>query len=292
MKNAIEAAEFKFKCANYHYHQSIQAFNEITEETSHIFISEFCAMMEELHSAIQIADSCASKQSPADVIVFKKSLRDFEIAEVEYMEQFLKANRKGNVFEFTDEKTIHIIPIPRRTQRGNYEKRNVVNYIKEVMDFAEGIINVSMQIYKKSTIHFDQSWRIQDMNRASILCKECECPITAILGHVGNLNEISLKEKEPFIPQRNYVYGHELIKADLLPWGGVNEISEDEIIVPIETLCFDVKKEAASGCCGPDSSEFNIYCKNGHTVGKEAADCWMPHFIRFPLSRVIRNEVL
>lgn len=292
MKNAIEAAEFKLKCAKYHYHQSTEAIHELNEDNNHIVISEFCAMMEVLQSAIQIADSCAYKQSPVDVTTFKKSLNEFEIAELEYIEQFLKANRKGNIFEFTDEKTLQIIPLPKRTQRGNYEKRNVVNYSKEVINFAENIIIDTIQIYKESTSHFDQTWRTLDINRASYLCKECGSPVTGILGHIGNLNEISLKEKEPFISTGSYVYGRELIQAKLLPWGGVNEISEDEIIVPIETLSFDVKKEAATGCCGPDSSEFNIYCKNGHAIGKEAADCWMPHFIRFPLSSVIRNEVI
>ncbi|MBE4906454.1 hypothetical protein IMZ08_00090 [Bacillus luteolus] len=292
MNNVIEAVEFKFKCAKYHYQQSLKVMLELKEENIHIFISEFCGMMESLHSAIEIANACTYKQSPADAIAFRKSLKAIEIAELEYLEQFLKANRKGNVFEFLDEKTIQIIPIPKKTQMGNYEMRNVETYIKEIMECAERVIYEFIHIYSKSTIHFDQSWRILDMNRASILCKECGGVVTSILGHIGNLNEISLKEKAHLLPQRSYVYGHELIQADLLPWGGANEISENEIIVPIETLSFDVKKEGATGCCGPDSSEFNIYCINGHAVGKEAADCWMPHFIRFPLSRVIRNEVL
>jgi len=38
-----------------------------------------------------------------------------------------------------------------------------------------------------------------------------------------------------------------------------------------------------SGCCGPDGSLGpNLLCANGHEVGIEHADCWMPHFVALP----------
>lgn len=290
MRNVIEMVEFKLKCARYHFNQSMEASRKLNEENTYIFIAEFCAMMEVIQSGILIANFCAYNQSAIDARSFKRSLPESEIAELDYIEQFLEENRKGNVFEVTDNKEIQIISLAKRKQIGTYAKRSVRIYIKEAMAFAEKIINEFMKICKKSTSYFDQSWRDIDMNRASFLCKECGWPITKLLSHIGNLSNISLKEKEPFISRRSYVYGHELIRADMLPWGGVNEITENEIIVPIDALYFDAKKESAPGCCGPDSSEFNIYCKNGHVVGKEAADCWMPHFARLPFDKVTRNE--
>lgn len=249
------------------------ASRELNRENTLIFITEFCAMMEVIQSGIWIASSCAYKQSEVDARTFQKSLKESENEELDYIEQFLKANRTSNVFEITDSNEIQIIPIPKRKQMGSYSKRNVLNYIKEAMTFAENIINEFMKIYKKSTSHFDQSWRTIDMNRASFLCKECGCLVTKLIGHIGNLSEISTKEKEPFLSHRSYVYGHELIRVDLLPWVGINEITENEIIVAVNTLYFDVKKEAAPGCCGPDSSEFNIYCRNGHVVGPRERSC-------------------
>ncbi len=291
MRNIIETYEFKLKCAKYHYNQSLEASRNLTKDNIHIFISEFCAMMIVLESCIEIARSCAYKQSTVDVKHFEKSLKEADEDELHYIEQFLVANRKGNVFKIIDNKEIQIIPIPRKHESGAYEKRNVVNYMRQVMIFAENLINEYMQIYTKSASHFDQSWRTIDMYEAIFLCKECGSSVTHLLRHIGNLSDISLEVKEPFISSRwNYVYGHELIRAALLPWHGVDEVTENEIIVSIEALDYDVKKEPALGCCGPDSSEFNIYCRNGHAVGKEAADCWMPHFIRLPLDKVTRDE--
>lgn len=290
MRNIIETVEFKLKCAKYHFQQALDASSKLNEENIHIFISEFCAMMEVLQSGIQVASLCAFKQSAIDVRNFRKTLKECEIDELDYMEQFLKANRTGNVFDISDDKEVIIIPIAKRKQMGSFPKRRVVSYIKDAMRFSEEIISEFMKIYTRSAIHFDQSWRTIDINRSSFLCKKCGWPVTKLLGHIGNLSEIKMKENEPFIARRSYVYGHELIRADLLPWGGANEITEDEIIIPTETLYFDAKKESAPGCCGPDASHFNIFCKNGHAVGKEAADCWMPHFIRLPLDKVTRNE--
>ncbi|OEH94392.1 hypothetical protein [Bacillus solimangrovi] len=289
MKNVIEAVEFKLKSAKYHYHQSLEASSQLNKENIHIFISEFCAMMEVLQSGIEIASSCALKQSAVDVRTFEKSMNKEDNDKLKYIKQFLNANQKGNVFEISDNEEVQIIPIPKRNKLELFEKRNVLKYMNDTMTLSEKIINDYMEIYEKSATHFDQSWRTIDVNRTSFLCKECGKFVTKILNHVGNLSDLSLKDGEPFISRREYVYGHELIRADILP---VSTITEDEVIVPINMLYFDAKKEPAIGCCGPDASTFNIYCRNGHAVGMEAADCWMPHFVRIPLDKVTRREVI
>ncbi|WP_102346232.1 hypothetical protein [Bacillus sp. Marseille-P3661] len=292
MRDVIGTIEFKIKCANYHFNQAIELESQLNKENIHIFISEFCGMMEMLQSSIDIASSCAYKQSAVEMRTFNNLLKESQISELEYIEQFLKANRTGNVFNVIDHKEVQIISIAKRKQQGFYDQRNVAVYMQQVKKMAENMVNEFMKIYTKSVSHYDSSWRTIDSYCSAFVCKECGWPVTKLLGHLGNLSELSLKEKEPLITNRNYVYGHELIRANLLPWGGDTEISENEVIIPIGSLYFDVKKESAPGCCGPDSSEFNIYCKNGHAVGKEAADCWMPHFIRLPFDKVNRNELI
>jgi hypothetical protein len=32
------------------------------------------------------------------------------------------------------------------------------------------------------------------------------------------------------------------------------------------------------GCCGTSAKGPHIFCPNGHGVGTERTDCWMPHF--------------
>lgn len=289
MKNFIETIQFKIKCAEYHYQQASNYIQNPDQDTIHRGISEFCAMMDILNSGIYIAKKCAYRQSTVEAKAFMKSLDPNVEYELQYIEQFLKANRNAFVFEITDDFDIFIQSMPKKHESDTYPKRKLQSYMLEVKPFAEQIIQQFLDIYQESSAHFDQSWRIVDMNSAYYSCQTCGAHVTEILFHVGNLSDISLKEKEQLLPRRKYVYGYELHKADLLP---LFEVAEDEILIPHDGLESGVKKEPASGCCGSDSSKFNVFCKNDHPIGKEAADCWMPHFIRIPMDKVKKNEVI
>ena len=49
--------------------------------------------------------------------------------------------------------------------------------------------------------------------------------------------------------------------------------------------------QRSQGCCGRDGSEgMNIVCSNGHEIGTECSDCWMPHYAHIPQDRVERDE--
>lgn len=292
MQNIIDTLEFKIKCLDYHYNKAVSLSQDLTENNYYKYISEFCSLMELLSSCLQISFDYAQKQSAVDVKAYKKAIGEQVFNELYYIQQFVEANRKENIFDVSDKLNIYIKSIPKRREKNTYEQRNILEYMKEVKLLGDRVMKDLKDIYTKGASHYDQSWREIEINRASFLCKECNYPVTKILKHIGNLREMSLKETERFVPRFNYVYGHELISAELLPWGGANEIKKNEVIVPIDNLYFDIRKESAPGCCGPDSSIYNVFCKNGHPVGKEAADCWMPHFIRFPLSKVVRSEVL
>ena len=42
------------------------------------------------------------------------------------------------------------------------------------------------------------------------------------------------------------------------------------------------ERKRRNGCCGMDGCDgMNTICSNGHEVGTERSDCWMPHSITF-----------
>jgi hypothetical protein len=292
VKSYLEALQFKKISLDYYRKRAEEAKQKMNLKNIHIFISEFCSMMEAVNSCIHISRDLAYKQSPVELRWFYKSLDEITLVELNFIEQFVIANRVNNVFTVTDNLDIKIKPIPKQRERGYFEEREVVSYMSDIVLLSEKIINELMNIYYEGSGHYDQSWRDIDVNRASYSCTECGAMITDLLSHLGNLSSISLKEKESYLPKRTYVYGHEIIKAELYPWRGVNEISEDELIIPNDGLYMDIIKEPAIGCCGSNSSTLNVFCRNGHPVGSEAADCYMPHFIRMPLSKIKRYEII
>jgi hypothetical protein len=292
MKNYLEILEFKRKSADYHYSQAKKIFQNPNKVELYHGISEFCAMMEVINSTIELAYKCAHQQGPVETKAFYTPLDEILINELSYIKQFVKANRENYIFEIDDPHDIYIQAIPKRIESTMYNKRKLVPYLSEVKELSDTIIQKFINIYEISSASFDQSWRTIEPYRTSFLCQTCGASVTQLLSHLGNLNDLSIEDKEPFLPRFTYVYGHEVIRADFLPWCGVDEVQEDEILIPIDSLYYDVKKEPAPGCCGPDSSTFNIFCRNGHEIGKEAADCWMPHFIKIPNTKVRKNEIL
>ncbi|SDE07306.1 hypothetical protein SAMN02799630_04652 [Paenibacillus sp. UNCCL117] len=292
MNRHLSILQFKQACADYHYSQAQAALKNLAAGQAHILIAEFSAMLEVLHTGIHLARVSAYKQSTVDVKAYMNSLDAATLEELRYLEQLVQANRIDHLFDISDALDITIQPIQKRNERGSYEARSLIPYMSEVKQFADGLIQAMVNIYTSSSAHYDQSWRTVDLHRASYYCRVCGAPVTKIMSHLGNLSGISLKEKESYLPRATYVYGHEVIKAELLPWNGSNEITEDELVISIDSLGRDVRKDPAPGCCGPDSSVLNVFCREGHPIGREAADCYMPHCIRLPLTHVQRLETL
>ena len=45
----------------------------------------------------------------------------------------------------------------------------------------------------------------------------------------------------------------------------------------------------SNGCCGQDGLDgLNTVCANGHEIGTEKSDCWMPHALLLDPARVAR----
>ncbi len=53
----------------------------------------------------------------------------------------------------------------------------------------------------------------------------------------------------------------------------------------------NVKPPKGNGCCGQDGLDgLNTECMNGHKVGVEKSDCWMPHCFIFDSKKVTVKE--
>jgi hypothetical protein len=278
--------------ADYHFTQASDYFKNPQLDTIHQGISDFCAMIETIESSLNIARDCAAMQSTLETKIYIESLKDHERNELHYIEQFIKANKKKQVFNFIQLNDIEISAIPNKHELKPFPERKLLPYIQEVKKFTDLMIEDLLRIYKGSTVRFDQSWRNIDLFRGSFVCIKCGSIVTKILKHIDSLSKISLREKDSLLPNFTYVYGSEVIKAGLLPWKGENEVLEDEILIPASSLKMDVRVEAATGCCGSDSSVTNVFCRNGHPIGKKASDCWMPHFIRLTMIHVKKVEIL
>ncbi|WP_372813906.1 hypothetical protein [Paenibacillus sp.] len=294
MQNRIKTLEFKRKYLEFHYSQAANAANALTPDCFHVCVSEFAAMMEVMYTCIEIARSCVFDNNAVDFKAYLKSMDDEVKAELLYIQQWVEANRVDHLIHLRETPELHAVikPLPKRHETGYYQQRELVPYMMKVKGLAEQVISDLMDLYRQDHISFDQSWRTVDVYRSSLACKACGTQVTRTLRHLGDLREISLKEKESYVPRFSYVYGHEIIRADLLPYQGANEITDAELIVHIESLDTTTIRKTAGGCCGPDASVFNIFCKNGHPIGKEGSDCWMPHFIRIPLQGIKKHDLI
>lgn len=287
INNYVKLIRFKMQSSQYQYEQACQALQSLNGNTVHVAISEFCAMMETISSSIYLAQSCAYKQSAVEFNAFIATLDHLIMDELKYVDQFVRANRVNDLFTILDDFNIEIKPIIMKNKMEYYEARSLSPYMEKVKLLSEAIVKQFLSIYEESSAFYDQSWRTVDMHRSSFCCKSCGALITTILSHIGNLSSISLIENESYLPRLTYVYGYEVIRAELFPGCGADELIEDEIIIPVEGLYMNIKKQLAH-----DSTEFTIYCINGHQIGREVADGHAPHMVRLPKDRIHRKEIV
>lgn len=101
-------------------------------------------MMEAINSCIHISRDLEYKQSLVELRWFYKPLDEITVAELNFIEQFVIANRVNNVFTITDNLDIKIkpTPIPKQRERGYFEEREVVSYMSDVV--SDKIITIDI----------------------------------------------------------------------------------------------------------------------------------------------------
>jgi hypothetical protein len=107
--------------------------------------------------------------------------------------------------------------------------------------------------------------------RTSFECSVCRVVITRALTLLPNDHPICLEDRKPAIPEGYFA------PVNFDDWA----VSGTAAVVNLNDLVGtkhppDVQR--LNGCCGLDGLDGpNLICPNGHEVGTEKSDCWMPH---------------
>jgi uncharacterized protein (TIGR02996 family) len=104
-------------------------------------------------------------------------------------------------------------------------------------------------------------------------CAACRLPLTAPLWPLADDLWLSGSDGTALVPAGYYW------PSDGTVWGG----TEGHYCVNLSDLR-NVRPHPEpgrrNGCCGVDGCDgVNTVCGNGHEVGTECSDCWMPHFL-------------
>lgn len=113
-------------------------------------------------------------------------------------------------------------------------------------------------------------------------CAMCNVPLTKPLMLLEDLSQLSEKDGQPRIPAGFYYVDN-----------GIDYVwAKDKYSVNLKDLINTLNHPDSSrlhGCCGLDGGEINTICFNGHEIGTEHSDCWMPHCLVFESNAVRLN---
>ena len=119
----------------------------------------------------------------------------------------------------------------------------------------------------------------------NLRCAKCHTVISKEIAELLDPSRLSLADGEPHLPEgffRITTPGDDVIRGD------------HEFILNLRDLVHTAHHTDARrshGCCGRDGMDgMNIVCSNGHEIGTECSDCWMPHYAHFPQEKVERVE--
>lgn len=126
------------------------------------------------------------------------------------------------------------------------------------------------------------------------LCSMCCIDITYPVMHLKDFSKLFNESKENFLPRGYFAYGHEIRVRGQLPFHSNiegHEIADEDVIFNIDDVFNVADTNKISGCCGSDASQIHLNCPNGHELGREGSDCWMPHFVCIPSSKLQKVQL-
>jgi hypothetical protein len=98
-------------------------------------------------------------------------------------------------------------------------------------------------------------------------CPVCHVAITTPLLPLGPHQAISLENGKPAVPKGFFGLNNQEY------WSVTGRF-----LVNLGDLVGTGHSGGANGCCGLDGLDGpNLVCANGHKIGTEKSDCWMPH---------------
>lgn len=111
-------------------------------------------------------------------------------------------------------------------------------------------------------------------------CVHCHAVLTRSLRPLGDATMLCQEDGQDIIPRG----------AVMVSDGSFFRGTEGQFIVNPKDLLntrHHSDHRRLNGCCGLDGCDGkNTVCVNGHEVGTERSDCWMPHAIHFDLTAV------
>ena len=127
--------------------------------------------------------------------------------------------------------------------------------------------------------------RASNAARHVFRCSECRLPLTGPLWALADPFWIDQSDGNPLVPV-GFTW---LVDGD--EWTSV----KDHYCVNLADVLNTVPHRddrRRHGCCGMDGCDgVNLMCSNRHEVGTECSDCWMPHFLHFEPTKVIKDDV-
>jgi hypothetical protein len=116
-------------------------------------------------------------------------------------------------------------------------------------------------------------------------CAKCHDAISREIAELQDVSRLSIQDGSEHLPQGFYRIA---TAEDDVIW------REGEFILNLQDLTNTARHpdyRRANGCCGCDGLDgMNIVCLNGHEIGTECSDCWMPHYAHIPQDTVERVE--
>ena len=98
-------------------------------------------------------------------------------------------------------------------------------------------------------------------------CPVCHVAITSSLLPLGSDQSICLEDGKPVLPKG-------FVSVNSQEYWSVT----GRFLVNLGDLVGTERSGSVNGCCGLDGLDGpNLVCANGHKIGTEKSDCWMPH---------------
>ena len=117
--------------------------------------------------------------------------------------------------------------------------------------------------------HHDLNVRHRKME---LRCNACGVQLTEQLVELTDEKMLSQEDKSAFVPKGKYFVS----SGEYVP-----EQKGDFLVNLSDLVGTQLTKDPRrlNGCCGLDGLDgLNLLCPNGHEVGTERSDCWLPHY--------------
>lgn len=119
--------------------------------------------------------------------------------------------------------------------------------------------------------------------KMTIKCKDCDLAVTNELTELRNGRKLdNSDEGRTNVIEKGYYFISDK-KYSREPKGSI-------IVNNNDLINSKIHPDFSIGCCGLDGDGMNIACSNGHEVGRQYSECWMPHYTVFEFGLINFDE--